>query len=456
MAESTFHARRLIGTLRERIGFVNAQAHAGLDRNLLAQAQANALNATFAATPGVDLAVATVVTQEISNVPWTQQQKISMATALNQRAQAASGVARAGGSVGRPRQKCQNLQRFFTTADWGAIASEDNSEVMKLQVVARRMRQIGITCAGEKLLMRAVAVGISCHQSFKQTPPQATAKRNTRVDLQSRPRQLDTVKTWPFARIEVHPPSPDLFGRDRVLNCAHGDERTVAPPAELDNLEAEVQGMVHRRSSRQLGGGASSAAQSQQSSAAFAVPGRLQHDPPQLLMSPAARACGPMFGAPSAPPMFGAGADRGGGCNITCFPRPQGAASPPPSSMAFGSAGAGAGGGSPPTDPPFDLVGGSGACDDSDAWGESRASDEVEDFEQQIVAAAPVSHAIDYSDWLKPADAKTRSENAFTSRAHDAAKRMAVAAGKGDVDSRAIAKEAHHKAKLVHQKHAKK
>ncbi|CAK0901840.1 unnamed protein product, partial [Prorocentrum cordatum] len=201
------------------------------------------------------------------------------------------------------------------------------------------------------------------------------------------------------------------------------------------------------------------------------------------------------LGAPGMPNMFGtSGAGSSGGCNVT-FTRPTNAAGVDRhSTLTFGNSSAGAPGTSPTSsftpiaDRTADASPISGSAADSPpivgvvGGAAAAGEDGVEDFERAIVQAAesaraaskakgkakakgrakakakaktkvaptPIArrHNLDFSDWLKPADAKTRNENAFTSRAYDAAKRMAVAAGKSNVDARAIAKEAYHRAKL--------
>ncbi|CAK0791190.1 unnamed protein product, partial [Prorocentrum cordatum] len=482
--------QRLISMLRGRIAFVNAQAHAGLDRNSLAQAQVNALNASFAAPPGVGFAAAAAVAQEISKGPWTQQQNISMATTLNSRAEAASGTERAG--VGRAQQKRKALQLFFTADDWRAIANYDHSEIMKMHVVANGTHKLGISTAREKLLMRGIAIVVCCRRpvasdgSCQEEPARGPAEA-----AEGSP----CCRALAYTHCEFYPAAPNLLTPAAVFGHASADGQPVLPPVELDQLEVEFSAMRYRCSSKALGGSSSAAVPNQPNAhdpAALAVPVRPQQDPLQLLMMLAAQARGGL-GAPGMPNMFGAGgSSSNGGCSITFTRPPQEARSVDASLVAAGVGGESQSADSPPTSsgtPALSPIAPSPTPAASPELGASvlgaAGIDAVEKLERHMLGAAgssrqgaakgmakgkakakakakakgkakakahhaalaakPSSHAIDYSQWLKPVDAKSRSENAFASRAYDAAKRLAVSAGMGNVDCRAVAKEACHK-----------
>ncbi|CAK0855464.1 unnamed protein product [Prorocentrum cordatum] len=447
-----FEAQRLCEIAQQRLSFVAAQVGAGMPESVLLQAQANSLVATFSASQAVTMTVATQVTGHITRGPWTADQKLQLATALNDAA-AARELQRRGPA--RCQQLCLEVHTFLTQSDWAALCDPMQSELAKANVVGTRMWRCGITCPAEKTLMAAGAVILCSHYS-DVSAISGDHKRKTCENVQSVIKSIDKTKAYPHAHRPRYTTPAGLDAGSFRFAYPDPSDPPVACPAEVDVTKIT---MCYRNTANERR--ASSAPPTVPARPAFASSGdqppamqlalpradRPQYQCPlQLLASLATQALGQggfdalqplanqfglnfqpqMFQQPAAPPYF--------------IARPPSAAAAAAGAADLPAQAVSAGGPTAPHHPPVDP------------------DDELLELEQSMVDAAKAKkkrdaaaarsakkakRTVDYSQWLKPHDAKGTTRGAYTSRAYDNAKLLASSYGHSDDAIVKIARKAY-------------
>lgn len=141
------------------------------------------------------------------------------------------------------------LEHYFLEEDWTIFESTDLAAAPKLRTMSKRLALLGITCPGEKVLKRSIAI-IECVDPDVANKDQQV-KRQMMHDLRAHLKAEDTRDSFPFAHIAVYPDDPkDL--PDEVLQHAYGDQRPVRRNKQLADLDARFAASGYRSTHKTL------------------------------------------------------------------------------------------------------------------------------------------------------------------------------------------------------------
>eukprot|EP00959_Pyramimonas_sp_CCMP1952_P247276 5168868-Pyramimonas_sp.AAC.1 len=144
---------QIVSALNQRAMFVEAQAGAGISREALLESQTQSLVATIKSTQGITIDNAPQITDTVTRGPWSEAQKITLATAVS------DAMSSAGSGNARCQQHCKTAELFLTQKDWDScILNADMAVMAKLSYLSQRMYKLGMTCGSEKLRGRIVSV----------------------------------------------------------------------------------------------------------------------------------------------------------------------------------------------------------------------------------------------------------------------------------------------------------
>eukprot|EP00959_Pyramimonas_sp_CCMP1952_P468236 9492889-Pyramimonas_sp.AAC.2 len=243
-----FEAERLCSVISQRLAFVNTQVGAGMPEAVLLQAQANSLLATFSSSTGIALSVATQVAEHINRGPWSADQKLMLATALNDNAAAQELAKRVGHT--RCQQHCSDLSHFLTASDWSVMKNAMMSEGAKAQTLGARMWRMGITCPAERTLKAAAAIIVACtYSDLSQVPG---SKKAALCDMvQDAVKSIDKSKTYPHGHQKDFMMPSDLTPAKYRFAYPDAADPPVVVPADVDMSGVK---MCRRKTSSQITG----------------------------------------------------------------------------------------------------------------------------------------------------------------------------------------------------------
>ena len=235
-------AAQLVAGIRSRVAFVSAQVGAGLGRDALLSAQVTAIVASITQAGALTLPQATTVTSEISTGPWTDAQKVTLATAIST---ATAGATRGSGQS-RSQQHCTSVHRLFNAKDWECFQSADASWDLKAKVMGHRLWMVGLTCPSEDVLKRGGAIIVAT------TPPSSHArsaeeKAQLCKNIRAKVKLVDLVnmRTHPFPHVTVVGGPENLS--NQLKEFAYQGDLPVDPPLADAALHPDANGIAYRK-----------------------------------------------------------------------------------------------------------------------------------------------------------------------------------------------------------------
>ncbi|CAK0813808.1 unnamed protein product [Prorocentrum cordatum] len=243
---ATTPADVIIGSVRQRVAFIHSQVALGMPRDQIIASQVNALISFIGQQSNLDIATVTTVGTELVVGPWSDDQRIAIATALSN---AMGGAVPSHG--GRKQQECNWLERYLTQSDWTAIKSTDLSSDAKLRVVGSRMWRIGITCPKEACLERGAAIVYAVGGTGVLPASMLKAMCDK---LKEFVKDFDRATPQTFPHIQKYPMDPMYLGAPR-RNFAYGDDVPVDDvEATHEVITQAASGIFYRGTAKALKG----------------------------------------------------------------------------------------------------------------------------------------------------------------------------------------------------------
>ncbi|CAK0908595.1 unnamed protein product, partial [Prorocentrum cordatum] len=245
MASESDVANRLVGLIERRVRFIEAQATAGIDRESLLSAQCGAIVSEIMQEHVMDEDAATAITSAITRGPWSDGQKLQLASAL----QEAVAKPLKGKKSKRDQQHCMSLERFFTAPDWHLLRNPNLAEGPKIHCIAHRMWRLGITCPAESTQKRAAAIlQLAMHADATPSKQEEWQKK-----IKGEVKTLDEVRSYPHSHIKRYVQDPTMLPAQVMQFAYEGTDGPVESQVDFEHMERLVRPMPSRKSHKASG-----------------------------------------------------------------------------------------------------------------------------------------------------------------------------------------------------------
>ncbi|CAK0802390.1 unnamed protein product, partial [Prorocentrum cordatum] len=230
MASEADVANGLVGLIERRVRFIEAQATAGIDRESLLSAQCGAIVSEIMQEHVMDEDAATAITSAITRGPWSDGQKLQLASALQE------AVPLKGKKSMRDQQHCMSLERFFTAPDWHLLRNPNLAEGPKIHCIAHRMWRLGITCPAESTQKRAAAIlQLAMHADATPSKQEEWQKK-----IQGEVKTLDEVRSHPHSHIKRYVQDPTMLPAQVMQFAYEGTDGPVESQVDFERMERLV------------------------------------------------------------------------------------------------------------------------------------------------------------------------------------------------------------------------